>query len=734
MEAQDFSRVFVIIDALDECSNDDRTRRRLLEKLRTLQKLASVNLMVTSRPFPDIIEEFESATTLEIRASEVDIREYLEEQMSRLPRCVLKDSRLQARIVDGITGAVNGMYVSSTRDLALYAETFLCRFLLAQLHMDSLVDKTTTKAINRALDRLPIGSDALDCAYEDALKRIDMQKQGFSDLAKRTLIWITNAQRLLTITEIRHALAIELGHDDLEEDNLNEIEDIVSACAGLVIVEYECLRLIHFTTLDYLKRHGPDHFPKAQQLIALSCLTYLQFRTFREEEYLRGSQSDAEAATNFERRRSYDTIPARASRQETGRSEAERDKLIDDAKGPESGNEVTCKGARMRGEEQTRNLERYIQEHPFVKYAAYFWASHVEQYTDPDIRPTIMGFVSNDYNVSIAFGLICRYSPNITPYPRQWTGMHLAAYLGLKELLVMLLEAGAEADAKDADNRTPLSWAAERGHIVVVRELLVREDVDINNKSENRQFAPLHFAAKHGHKMVVEQLLLHEDIDVNVRSEQDETPLWMAADHGYELIVEILLTRQDVDVNLADVESSTPLARAALQGYDAIVKPLPRLTDLDLNARDTTGQTSHLWSARSGHNSVVKLLLSRKDINVNLRDDKRRTPLHLAALFGKNVVVETLLAETDIEADPQDIRNETPLALAASHGEWKIVQLLLAREDVNVNSSNNNGDTPLACAERDFAENPSKALSEIITLLRATIETRSSSKTPVQQL
>jgi hypothetical protein len=124
-EAQKFSRVFIIIDALDECSNDDRTRRRLLEKLRTLQKLASVNLMVTSRPFPDIIEEFESAITLEIRASEGDIRAYLEEQMSRLPRCVLKDSRLQARIVDGITGAVNGMYVSSTCDLALYAETFL---------------------------------------------------------------------------------------------------------------------------------------------------------------------------------------------------------------------------------------------------------------------------------------------------------------------------------------------------------------------------------------------------------------------------------------------------------------------------------------------------------------------------------------------------------------------------------------------------------------------------------
>ena len=108
-ETANFSRIFIVIDALDECSNDDRTRRSLLERIRTLQKSTSVNVMVTSRPLPDITEEFERAMTLEIRASEPDIRTYLKEQMSRLPRCVLKDSRLQARIVDEISGAVDGM-------------------------------------------------------------------------------------------------------------------------------------------------------------------------------------------------------------------------------------------------------------------------------------------------------------------------------------------------------------------------------------------------------------------------------------------------------------------------------------------------------------------------------------------------------------------------------------------------------------------------------------------------
>lgn len=69
-------------------------------------------------------------------------------------------------------------------------------------------------------------------------------------------------------------------------------------------------------------------------------------------------------------------------------------------------------------------------------------------------------------------------------YPKLWTGMHLAAYLGLDEVMGMLLQVGAEADPKDADDRTPLSWAAEQGHAAVTRLLRMREDVDVNTKNK----------------------------------------------------------------------------------------------------------------------------------------------------------------------------------------------------------------------------------------------------------
>ena len=598
--------------------------------------------------------------------------------------------------------------------------------------MDSLVDKTTTKAITRALDCLPIGSDALDRAYEVALERIEMQKQGFSSLAKRTLIWITNAQRLLTVAEIRHALAVELGEDDLDDNNLNEIEDIISACAGLVIVDQENLRLIHFTTLEYLKRHGPDRFPNAQQMIALSCLTYLQFHTFREEECPGEIQPDAKGAINNEVNYPHDVTLAEASTREKDWSESAEDALIKSEDWLEHSKDANCKNEGIGEEEEKseededecyskgggddgineceglRTLQRRIQGYPFVEYAAYFWASHVEQYTDPGISPTIMDFLSNGYNVSSAFALVLNQDHphyleiflGYMAYPRLWTGMHLAAYLGLDEVVGMLLQAGAEADPKDADNRTPLSWAAEQGHAAVIRLLRMREDVNINTKNKRAQCTALYFAAWKNHDAVVEQLLMRDDIDVNVKTDGKDTPLRVAARNGYGAVVERLLARQDLDANSGDNRLMTPLVHAAYEGHEAIVKLLLRQADANLNRKDGSGRTPLSMSALRGHDSVVKLLLSQKDVEVNSKDEAGMTPLHFATWYGRQEVVRTLLAKVDIELNPRSNNGNTPLSNAAFCGYLDVVKLLLARADVDVDSLDKHGETLLSRAER----------------------------------
>ena len=113
------------------------------------------------------------------------------------------------------------------------------RFLLAQLHMDSLRDKTSAKSIKKALDILPKGSNALNLAYDGAMQRIENQREGFRLLAKQLLGWLTYSERLMTVEEVRHAMAIEPGTPDLDDNNLSDVDEILGFCAGLVIMDEE---------------------------------------------------------------------------------------------------------------------------------------------------------------------------------------------------------------------------------------------------------------------------------------------------------------------------------------------------------------------------------------------------------------------------------------------------------------------------------------------------------------
>ena len=106
----DYSRSFIIIDALDEYQVSDRKdRKTLLSEIFKLQDMTGANIFATSRFIPDIVTEFEGkSTTLEIRAHDSDLQRYLDGHMSRLPKFV-STVDLQEKIKTEITKAVNGM-------------------------------------------------------------------------------------------------------------------------------------------------------------------------------------------------------------------------------------------------------------------------------------------------------------------------------------------------------------------------------------------------------------------------------------------------------------------------------------------------------------------------------------------------------------------------------------------------------------------------------------------------
>jgi hypothetical protein len=109
----DYTRTFIIIDALDECQISGRDHRRVLSEIFNLQAKTEANIFATSRFIPEIMKEFEGSVILEIRASDEDVRRYLNGHMSRLPSCVSRSRNLQEKIKTKIMKAVDGMYVPS---------------------------------------------------------------------------------------------------------------------------------------------------------------------------------------------------------------------------------------------------------------------------------------------------------------------------------------------------------------------------------------------------------------------------------------------------------------------------------------------------------------------------------------------------------------------------------------------------------------------------------------------
>lgn len=72
-----------------------------------------------------------------------------------------------------------------------------------------------------------------------------------------------------------------------------------------------------------------------------------------------------------------------------------------------------------------------------------------------------------------------RYPGYSQSAPSGLLAIHLAAIFGLGKVLPAVWNKRSQ-NAKDSAGRTPLSWAAENGHIEVVQLLLETKEVDVN--------------------------------------------------------------------------------------------------------------------------------------------------------------------------------------------------------------------------------------------------------------
>lgn len=89
---------------------------------------------------------------------------------------------------------------------------------------------------------------------------------------------------------------------------------------------------------------------------------------------------------------------------------------------------------------------------------------------------------------------------------------------------------------KDKDFRTPLAYAAAKGHHMMVKLLLDQPGINLDTRDTYRR-TPLLQAARKGHSSIVE-MLLRSGSDPDIKDQSRMTPLFLATRNGHEAVLE----------------------------------------------------------------------------------------------------------------------------------------------------------------------------------------------------
>jgi ankyrin repeat protein len=490
---------------------------------------------------------------------------------------------------------------------------FILRFLLAQLHFESLIGRRSAKSVRMALRDLSQGSSeyAYDDAYAKAMKRIQGQFKEQSELAIQTLSWLTCARRPLHSLELRHALAIEREEPALDEENIPEIEDIIAVCAGLVTIENESgiIRLVHYTTREYLERKKSSIFQNAETEISSLCVTYVSFDVF-------GSGS--------------------------------------------------CKSDKA--------FEERLKSYPFYSYAADHWGHHVRM--TGDLQPGVIEFLKDQSKVEAAVQARCvqwRHFPKnwSQEFPNGMTGFHLAALFGIEEAVTYFLEHRYPVDQSQKNGWTPLMYAISYDQLNVTR-LLLSHGANPNGTTDD-DITPLSIAAKSGQNIAV-RLLLEKGADVDGPcGGWDGTAMIGACESGQLETVEILL-QNNANINAESEMYASPLEAAAQAGHWEVVTFLLDKGAAPDSQND--GMETALQAAAYQDRKDMVLTLLNYHADVNRQGGMWGTAL-IAACVGQHEEIVRLLLDNGADINVKSGGSGTALQAASVHGDQKLVKLLL---------------------------------------------------------
>ena len=274
---------------------------------------------------------------------------------------------------------------------------------------------------------------------------------------------------------------------------------------------------------------------------------------------------------------------------------------------------------------------------------------------------------------------------------RSRTPLHYATLKEQEAVVKLLLESGADKEAKDQWGRTPLHFAASKGQEALVR-LLIEKGADKEAKDKKAP-TPLHIAAYNGHK-AVGRLLIEQGADKEARTKEGRTPLHLAAVKGHEALVRLLIEK-GAELEDKDQWGRTPLHVAVVKGDESVVRLLIE-QGADKEAKDKKAPTPLHIAVVKGDESVVRLLIE-KGADKEAKTNNGMTPLHIAAYKGHKAIIN-LLIEKGADKEAKTNNGRTPLHVAAESGHEAIINLLIEK-GAELEAKNKKDNTPLDLAK-----------------------------------
>ena len=309
-----------------------------------------------------------------------------------------------------------------------------------------------------------------------------------------------------------------------------------------------------------------------------------------------------------------------------------------------------------------------------------------------------------------------------------WTDLHYAAVLNMPEAARVLLDAGADVQARTKNDEKPfvgktvqalrilkysvngsvgiglISRSAARKYKFASRNLvrkwrsgsgydyvLYKTATATANGLVRIGLTPLYLASAHNFVKVA-AMLIASGADVNIRANNQLTPLHIAAWNNAGATIRELVAGL-ADVNAKERLAHTPLHYAAMNNArQAAVELIAG--HADVNAWNVYMETPLHLAASAGSHEIARLLIARgAKVNVKFRRDidvEQDTPLHRAVDANSREVVELLLAHGANVNTRDSSERLTPLHTAGH----ELIQLLVAH-GANVNARDGYGKTPL---------------------------------------